>query len=139
LVAFTKQAEGFRSRPYRCPAGRLTIGYGANLEALTLTEPEAEFVLRWQLHKAETECQDMFPFWDSLSPERRMVLVDMAFNMGAAGLGTFQNMIANLARGDYDAAADAMHDSTWWLQVGRRAMKLARVMRTSDWNEAVEV
>ena len=33
LLESLKRQEGFRSSPYRCPAGRVTIGYGHNLEA----------------------------------------------------------------------------------------------------------
>lgn len=33
LLARLKLSEGFRAEPYLCPAGRVTIGYGHNLEA----------------------------------------------------------------------------------------------------------
>ncbi len=33
LLERLKRHEGFRSRPYLCPAGRVTIGHGHNLEA----------------------------------------------------------------------------------------------------------
>jgi lysozyme len=30
-VNFIKKYEGFKSKPYRCPAGKPTIGYGCRL------------------------------------------------------------------------------------------------------------
>ena len=33
LLSFVKTNEGFRSMPYKCPAGKWTIGYGFNMDA----------------------------------------------------------------------------------------------------------
>ena len=38
VFKFTKLAEGLSLKPYRCPAGKLTIGYGHNLEANGISE-----------------------------------------------------------------------------------------------------
>ena len=37
--------EGLRLTPYRCPAGRLTIGVGRNLEEKGISEQEAMVLL----------------------------------------------------------------------------------------------
>lgn len=37
--------EGLRLKPYRCPAGKLTIGIGRNLEDKGITEKEAVMLL----------------------------------------------------------------------------------------------
>ena len=37
--------EGLRLKPYRCTAGKLTIGVGRNLETKGLSEEEALFYL----------------------------------------------------------------------------------------------
>lgn len=39
-----KELEGLYLKPYRCPAGKWTIGYGDNLEANGLTADEAKLV-----------------------------------------------------------------------------------------------
>ena len=36
--------EGFRQSPYRCTAGKLTIGVGRNLDDCPLTKEELEFI-----------------------------------------------------------------------------------------------
>ena len=33
--------EGFRSRPYKDTAGKLTIGYGLNIDDMEMTKKEA--------------------------------------------------------------------------------------------------
>lgn len=37
--------EGFRSKPYKCTAGKLTIGVGRNIEDNGITEDEAMYLL----------------------------------------------------------------------------------------------
>ncbi|MDR2076895.1 MAG: glycoside hydrolase family protein [Desulfovibrio sp.] len=63
---------------------------------------------------------------------RAEVLIDMAFNMGVAGLLKFKNTLAAVERGDYDAAASGMLASKWASQVKGRAVELARQMRMGE-------
>jgi len=37
--------EGLKLKPYKCPAGKLTIGIGRNLEDRGITEQEAQMLL----------------------------------------------------------------------------------------------
>ena len=39
-----KELEGLYLKPYRCPAGKWTIGYGDNLEANGLTAEEVKII-----------------------------------------------------------------------------------------------
>lgn len=39
-LKLVKEAEGFEPLPYRCTAGKLTQGYGRNLEVHPLSEEE---------------------------------------------------------------------------------------------------
>ena len=48
-VELTKQFEGLRLKPYNCPSGHLTIGYGHNLEANGITLEIAEELLKTDL------------------------------------------------------------------------------------------
>ena len=73
------------------------------------------------------------PWARALSPERQAVLVNMAFNLGIAGLLAFKRMLAACERGEYAAAAREMLDSVWAKQVGARAVRLAEQMRTGEW------
>lgn len=48
--------EGLKRRPYRCPAGKLTIGIGRNLEANGISEHEALYMLYNDLCRVQGSC-----------------------------------------------------------------------------------
>jgi len=54
----------------------------------------------------------------------------MAYNLGIAGLNKFRKMWAAIDVADYATAAEEMLDSKWAKQVGVRAIRLSRRMRT---------
>ncbi len=122
-------AEGLRLKPYRCTAGKLSVGYGRNLEDVGISKLEAEVLLDHDLASAEMECRKAFPWFATLTDTRQRVLVDMCFNMGLPKLLEFKRMLSALAEHDYDGAAVQMLASRWAAQVGNRAVRLARVMR----------
>ena len=123
--------EGLRLKPYRCPAGKLTIGVGRNIEDKGITKEEALFLLENDIRGVTTalERHDWFTKLDAI---RKKVVVDMAFNLGVGGFLQFKKLIAALERGDYQAATAEMIDSRWHRQVGQRALRLERMMRTGE-------
>lgn len=122
-----KKHEGFRSTPYRCTAGKLTVGYGINLDA-GISEEEANLLLCHRIHSTEIKLAS-YEWYRSLDENRRDVLANMAYNLGLAGLLKFKNMIAALEDKDYNKAAEEMLDSKWAFQVKGRAVELAEIMR----------
>ena len=131
-AAYIRRYEGFSKIPYKCPTGHLTIGYGYNLEH-GISAAAAEFILQEDLNKAARAVKDAFPWWWKLDDARQFVLVDMAFNMGIAGLKGFKKMLAAMEQGDYQTAAKEMLNSKWAVQVGRRAVELSKIMQTGEW------
>lgn len=129
--------EGLRLKPYRCPAGYLTIGVGRNLEARGISREEAMVLLENDIAEAEAAARGFFPAFDRLEEPRQAVLVDMAFNLGAVRLGGFRRFWAALERGDFEQAAREMLDSKWAKQVGPRARRLAEMMRRGTWADDV--
>uniref|UniRef100_A0A7V2F643 Lysozyme n=1 Tax=Rhodothermus marinus TaxID=29549 RepID=A0A7V2F643_RHOMR len=125
--------EGLRLKPYRDAVGKLTIGYGRNLEDVGISLEEAELMLEHDLDRAIQAAKEVVPGFDVLDEVRQAVLVNMAFNIGRAGLASFKRMRAALALGDFERAASEMLDSLWARQVGRRAQELAEMMRTGQW------
>lgn len=122
--------EGFRRKPYRCPAGFLTIGYGTNLDA-GLDDEEAMFLLEHRLRKAASACLATFAWFVGLDAVRQGVIVMMVYQLGLAGVLEFRDMRRALERGDYAAAAAAMLDSKWATHDSpARAARLAAMMRT---------
>lgn len=125
-----KVDEGLRLQPYRCTAGALTIGYGRNLDAVGITQEEADIMLRADVEIAEKGAQALVGnVWDDLSPARQAVLINMTFNLGRTRLAAFTDFLAALRVADYDTASLEMLDSRWARQVGARADRLAETMR----------
>lgn len=128
----TKRYEGLSLKPYKCPAGYITIGYGHNLEANGITQEMAEELLKTDLAYARMEVGAKLPWSAKLNDARQYVLVDMAFNMGISRLLTFKKMLAALKEGFWERAAHEALDSKWAKQVGRRAKELAEIIRTGE-------
>lgn len=117
--------EGFRSKPYRCSQGYLTIGYGTNLDA-GITEREAQLLMVGKIDSLWYELNDKFhDVWWRLSQPRQSVLMNMAYNLGINGLSKFKNMWAAIREGRDEDVVKEMLDSKWAEQVGKRAKELA--------------
>ena len=129
LLQQLRQDEGLSLRPYRCTAGKLTIGFGRNLESNGITRDEAEQMLRNDVDEIAFELGSIRQYL-FLDPIRQTVLANMAYNMGIPTLKTFRLMLANISLGDYEGAAREMLNSKWARQVGDRAVRLAEIMRT---------
>jgi len=125
------QDEGLRLKPYRCTAGRLTIGVGRNLDDRGITEAEALLLLENDIQSFWEQLTRAQP-WIASAPEPvQEALLNMAFNLGLGGLLGFKNTLALLHSGDYKKAAKAMLESQWARQVGARAARLADMVRTA--------
>ena len=133
LKKLTKEFEGCRLKPYKCPAGKLTIGYGRNLDDVGISQAEADMMFERDFAKAEADarkiCEEFGIDVNNLIEQRFYVLTDMCFNLGYGGLKKFKGMLTALKNGLYEDAANAMLDSLWAKQVGNRATKLAVLMR----------
>jgi lysozyme len=128
LVQQVMSHEGFRQKPYLCTAGKLTIGYGRNLDDNGLTQAESIALLLNDLAECERDLQS-FPWWAGLSDARRNALLDMRFNLGPTRFRGFKKMLAALEAGNFTEAATQMRDSKWARQdVPARAEKLARMV-----------
>ena len=123
--------EGLRLHPYRDTVGKLTIGYGRNLDDVGISQAEAEMMLTHDIAQAADSLTNL-PVFAVLDDVRQAVLITMAFNLGRTGLMGFRRMWAALAERDYDCAAREMLDSKWARQVGIRAERLAEQMKTGE-------
>ncbi|MEA3332723.1 MAG: sulfate adenylyltransferase subunit CysN [Pseudomonadota bacterium] len=124
--------EGLKLKPYRCPAGKLTIGVGRNLEERGITEEEALYLLNNDISDAIEDLQKIFVDnveFEVLPETVQRVLVDMRFNLGAAGFRSFKKMIKAIKEKDFERAALEMQDSKWFKQVGNRGKTLLAMMK----------
>lgn len=130
VMEFVKKNEGFRSRPYHCTAGKLTIGFGRNLDDVGLSEGEAEFLLRHDLSRAEEDVVRVFgQAFDRFTRARQIALVDMMFNLGKTRFLGFRRMIEAIRAGDWGRAAEEAVDSRWYRQVGDRGVRVVQMLR----------
>jgi lysozyme len=121
--------EGCVLTPYRCPAGKLTIGVGRNLEDRGITEAEAFYLLNNDILNSEQQLVKLIPeIYLSQTENRKVVLLNMAFNMGVYNLLKFKKMFAALKVKNFKKAAEEMLNSKWAKQVGYRANELAEIM-----------
>jgi lysozyme len=122
--------EGLKLKPYRCPAGKLTIGVGRNLETNGISQKEAFVLLENDILRCESELLSEIPYvYTGLNDIRKSVLLNMCFNLGITGLLGFKNTLAFIGSGDFERAANGMLASRWAKQVGRRAIELSELMR----------
>ena len=133
LESLLVKHEGLRLRPYRCTAGKLTIGVGRNLEDNGITPEEAMTMLRNDLGWVNGALDNDVPWWKGLDPVRQSILQSMVFNMGAPRFLGFSKAITAMQQGDWEYAAIEMLDSLWARQVGTRANELAEMMKTGEW------
>ena len=122
--------EGLRLKPYRCTAGKLTIGIGRNLDDCGISQSEAYVMLINDIMNCEKQLQAKIPdIYNGLDEVRKSVLLNMCFNLGISGLLGFKNTLAFIKAGDWERAANNMLVSRWAKQVGRRAIELSELMR----------
>ena len=124
--------EGIKLKPYVCPARKLTIGVGRNLEDKGISEEEALYLLDNDI-KDTTNFLKGFSFFDNLNTPRRDAIIDFCFNVGFGTFVKFKRMIKALEFGDYKAAAKELLDSKYAKQVGNRALELAYIIETGNY------
>lgn len=130
MIAQLRLHEGERLKPYRCTAGKLTIGVGRNLDDRGITSDESAYLLNNDIDSHWTELLKNLPWVETLDEIRQHVLLDMAFNMGISGLLTFHRALGHAKAGNYALASSAMLESKWARQVGQRAKRLSKMMLT---------
>ena len=132
LAEQLKKHEGLRLKPYTDTVGKLTLGIGRNLEDKGITEQEALFMLNNDVDYFYSKLCQSIGWMKKLDDARQNVLVNMAFNLGIAGLMTFKKMLLACEHGNFKIAATEMLNSKWAEQVGYRANELAEQMRTGQ-------
>ena len=105
-IELVKRYEGFISKTYLCPAGYKTIGFGHRTDEMTtITEPEAENLLRRDLNKFASKISYSLE-QDKIKVNQNQfdALCSFAFNLGYSAL-VFSTLWKKLKVGDFDGAS----------------------------------
>lgn len=132
ILGAISEAEKFRAYPYP-DRGHWSIGYGRNLTARGVSRPEAWLLMENDVLDVTRELDEHLPWWQGLNAPRRAALVEMGYNLGVGGLRSFERMLDALKRGEFQRAEAEALDSRWHKQVGNRAKRIARQLRTGEW------
>ena len=133
LVESVKRHEGWREKAYQDTEGIWTVGYGRNLQELTISKELGTQWLVEDIAEAMGYARG-FEEWTKLNTDaRRNVFVEMIFNMGPSRVAGFKNMLRAIKEQDWVKASEEMLDSRWARQVGRRADRLAKLMKEGNY------
>lgn len=134
-----KKHEGFTSPAKPDAKGKWVIGWGHDIPppdgSLTCTAEEADAWFSTDVGLATARAVHDAPrSWASLNRPRRAALVDMAFEMGEAGLESFHDMLAAIEAEDWPEAARQGLASEWArTQAPARAKEDMEILLTGEW------
>lgn len=130
-----KLHEGYRPKAYKDSVGKITIGFGRDLQDNPpsldewntiifpngLTHDQAEKLLDPQVTDVINWLSKTFTWWNNLTINRKVCLIDIVFNIGKGGFLKFHDTIAALEKGNYVEAASQLKNSAWYTETGQRA------------------
>ena len=152
LKSFITKHEGKRNKVYLDTKQIPTIGVGFNLKRSDakakiekvganyqnilngkqlLTHKQIDLLLTDDINTAITDAKNFITNFDELPIQAKMVIVDMAFNLGAERLNKFQKLKAALEKNNYKVAALEMQNSRWYGQVKNRGKELVELMKST--------
>ena len=120
LKASLIRHEALRRKMYTCPAGKLTIGVGHNLEANPISERACHVILEDDIADVEAILDRNDKGWREHPEPVQRALVELVFNMGWGTWTGFRNTRRMLAERRYAEAARNLKLSKWYRQVGKR-------------------
>lgn len=132
LKALLIEHEGFKLFPYEDTTGNLTIGVGRNLKGNGMRQSEVLNMLDNDVDFFASKLASNVPSFPELDDTRKIVLVDMCFNLGLKGFLTFKNMLSAIKNKDWDVAAFHILKSKAYSQAPNRYKQLAEMMKTGE-------
>ena len=135
-LALMRRFEGFYPRPYLCPAGVPTIGYGATyyedgssvtLSDAPISRERAETLLLWMVaNKYLPPVIKLCPGADS--PERLAALIDFTYNLGANALKN-STLRRKVNAGEWDAVPNEFRK---WDKAGGKVLRGLTIRREAE-------
>lgn len=116
LYALIKKYEGFSAKPYLCPAGVWTIGYGHTGVGITkntkpITQEVAELLMQDDANKFVTAVLVLSPILAN-KPDKLCALADFCYNLGT-GRYKASTLKRRVDEGNWEAAAIELNKWVW--------------------------
>lgn len=131
--------EGVKNEVYLDHLGLKTVGIGHlcrenepefNMEVGTpVSDERVQVLFERDLDMVRVDCMKLYPSFDTLPEDAKLIIANMMFNLGLPRLSKFKKMKAAVESGDWEEAAAQMEDSKWYRQVPNRAERLCNRMR----------
>jgi len=135
-AALAHRFEGLYLKPYLCPAGVPTIGYGATFyedgRHVEMTDPaitkeRAEQLLLWMVRRKFLPAVAVLcPKVDN--PERLAALIDFAFNLGSGRLKS-STLRKRVNAGDWESVPNELRK---WNKAGGRVLRGLTIRREAE-------
>lgn len=129
-----KVFEGFRPKPYLCPAGIVTIGYGTirypngkrvSLGDSPVSKEQAEEYMAFELEDCVRSALRLCP---SLKGDQLGAIVDFTYNLGAGNLQT-STLRRKINAGEWDDVPDELNK---WVYGGGKKLKGLMLRRQAE-------
>ena len=133
LLENIKAHEGFSARIYKDSVGKPTVGYGFLVAALSpdelklnggkvepISKEVAEKILNLKVAKLQKRVFQCLPWLQSKPQNVQDTLIEMAYQLGLAGLMGFHHTLSCIEVGDYAQAARNLRASLLYRQTPKR-------------------
>lgn len=131
--------EGVKKFAYKCPAGKITVGIGRNIDSdggLGLSDDEIIYLLRNDISRIDQELTNAFRFYKELDRVRKDAMINICFNLGLTRLRSFREALGRMEKKEYPEAAVEFLDSLWASQVGQRALDITYMIQHGEYPDA---
>jgi lysozyme len=123
--------EGYRSYIYKDTRGNDTVGYG-HLVSDGFSRPVADAILYYDIMEKEAQLIEKCPEYIVQCNVIKSVILDSCFNLGVEGFMQFKHFFACLNAKDYQGAANALRNSSWYKELPSRVEFLAKMVEDSQ-------
>jgi len=124
--------EGRVPYAYQDSEGYWTIGVGFLIDKRLgggLRDDEINYILNNRVEEALATAQRLVKNFDSLTNNRKVVILSLAYNLGYTKLAKFVNTLKAVNEGRWEDAANGLYNSLWYVQVKDRGKRLVEMMR----------
>ncbi|GHQ28910.1 hypothetical protein VN1219_01120 [Helicobacter pylori] len=126
-------SEGFSPSIYTDKTEHPTIGYGYNLsvysyEGKRITKPQA-YGLLTDILKENHKALLSYGWYKNLDAMRRVVILDLRYNLGLIGLFKFKQFIKAIEDKNYALAVEWLQKSPYFNQVRKRASRNMEILK----------